>query len=209
MDAAPVVLYGMAVDAEYIFHIMPPRMSLCYTEDIRRSSNMESKRQCPGEKEQDTIAEEELKKWIERLNDENIMVEYKKRTQNIERADVDRALKEEGRIKRLVRNSKPLSKFLDDVALFFNLIRDFAANRYTDIPFGAIAGIVGTLVYILTPADMIPDFLPGIGFLDDAGVLAFCLSLVGADIKKYEKWKKAQNKENDREDSCLSNSEAD
>ncbi len=54
------------------------------------------------------------------------------------------------------------------------------------MPIGTIAAIVGTLAYVLCPFDMIPDYIPGIGYLDDAGVLALCLKLVKPDLDKYQ-----------------------
>ena len=35
--------------------------------------------------------------------------------------------------------------------------------------------------YVLSPLDLIPDFIPGAGFLDDAGVFAAVLGFAGGD----------------------------
>lgn len=36
-----------------------------------------------------------------------------------------------------------------------------------------IALILGCLLYVLSPIDLVPDFIPGIGQLDDLGAIAF------------------------------------
>ncbi|MBU6471104.1 MAG: DUF1232 domain-containing protein [Alphaproteobacteria bacterium] len=43
--------------------------------------------------------------------------------------------------------------------------------------------LIAALAYFVTPVDLIPDFIAGIGFTDDAAVLAMALSLVAGHIK--------------------------
>lgn len=47
--------------------------------------------------------------------------------------------------------------------------------------------IVAALLYFINPFDLIPDFILGLGFLDDAAVLAFVLRSVRSEIKRYKK----------------------
>ena len=61
------------------------------------------------------------------------------------------------------------------------------------VPLKTIAAIVGTLVYVLSPIDIIPDFIPGFGYLDDAGVVELCRRLIKSDIDKYRAWKESGN----------------
>lgn len=50
-------------------------------------------------------------------------------------------------------------------------------------PFRVRATIMGALAYFVLPVDVIPDFLVGIGFADDATVLMTALSMLGAHLK--------------------------
>jgi len=43
--------------------------------------------------------------------------------------------------------------------------------------------LIAALAYFVTPVDLIPDFVAGIGFTDDAAVLAMALSLVAGHIR--------------------------
>ena len=43
--------------------------------------------------------------------------------------------------------------------------------------------LVGALVYFVLPADLIPDFLAGLGYTDDATVLMTALSAVGSQLR--------------------------
>jgi uncharacterized membrane protein YkvA (DUF1232 family) len=47
------------------------------------------------------------------------------------------------------------------------------------------------LAYVLLPDDVIPDFFPGIGKVDDAAVIAACIVLIRKDLQKYKTWKAA------------------
>jgi uncharacterized membrane protein YkvA (DUF1232 family) len=44
------------------------------------------------------------------------------------------------------------------------------------------AVLLAALAYFVLPVDVIPDFVAGIGFTDDAAVLALALSLVAGNI---------------------------
>jgi uncharacterized membrane protein YkvA (DUF1232 family) len=72
------------------------------------------------------------------------------------------------------------------------IVKDYWSGTYRQIPFGVIASIVFTLIYILNPFDLVPDVLPVIGQVDDAAVMGACLMLVEQDLQKYKAWKQAQ-----------------
>ena len=109
--------------------------------------------------------------------------------------DMEKTLKNEGRIKGIVKNNGALAKFADDVRVYFNMLRDTFSGRYKSLPFGTIAAIVGSLLYVFSPVDLVPDFIPLAGFLDDAAVLAACVRFTKYDLDKYKEWKsKTENK---------------
>ena len=58
-----------------------------------------------------------------------------------------------------------------------------------DTPPKAKAIIVGALGYLILPADLVPDILPGAGYTDDWSVLAIALGTVTAYIKDEHKAK--------------------
>ena len=51
-----------------------------------------------------------------------------------------------------------------------------------DTPVWARAVIIGAIGYFISPADAVPDLVPGVGYVDDAGVIASALAAVGSNI---------------------------
>jgi len=103
--------------------------------------------------------------------------------------DVGDLLSRQKTIEDKVRNSGKLRRFSTDIRLMFSMLRDYWQGSYREVPWKSIAAIVGALIYVLNPLDLIPDLLLGIGFLDDAGVVAACLALVESDLLRYAAWK--------------------
>ncbi len=114
--------------------------------------------------------------------------------------------KNEKEAERIVNDSDKLEEFLvkleaklteiplagnalSAVPTMVSMVRAYAKKEYTEPPVGTIVAIVAALLYVLSPADLIPDVIPGIGYLDDAAVVAFCMKQVGDDLEAYKIWR--------------------
>lgn len=49
------------------------------------------------------------------------------------------------------------------------------------------------LVYLISPIDLIPDWIPGIGILDDLALLTFAIPLLVKEAEKFVSWEVSQN----------------
>ncbi len=87
-----------------------------------------------------------------------------------------------------------LSAFMNQVKTFFRMIKAYKNQDYKEVPVSTIVSIIMTLLYIFSPIDLIPDFLPVVGLLDDATVLGACVATFGSAIKKFEEWETTQKK---------------
>lgn len=87
--------------------------------------------------------------------------------------------------KRVSALSSAMPRFVEHVRIGFRLIKDYARGDYRSIPWWSVASVAAGLSYVLLPTDLIPDFIPGIGFLDDAAVLAAVMAGIREDLKKY------------------------
>ena len=105
---------------------------------------------------------------------------------NYTQEDADKVMNNADRIEKIMSNGT-LSKFLKDVKVYFRMLSDVFSRRYTRVPRGTVAAIIGSLLYVLSPVDLIPDVIPVIGYLDDAAVLALCLKFVKHDVDEYKR----------------------
>jgi len=124
------------------------------------------------------------------MREEEAVEELKKGAKKITEDDLKKVLDKESEIEEKISSNNKLKKFLNDIKLFFSLIRDYVNGNYREIPWYSIAAIVAALLYVLSPIDLIPDFVPLVGYVDDAFVVAACLKMVQADLDDYRAWKK-------------------
>lgn len=82
----------------------------------------------------------------------------------------------------------PLAQFFDDIKTMCDMVKAWAKKEYTGIPVKTIGMIILTLVYVFSPVDIIPDFIPGIGLMDDAAMVGLCLAAARSDINDFRVW---------------------
>jgi uncharacterized membrane protein YkvA (DUF1232 family) len=109
--------------------------------------------------------------------------------ERISRADVERVARMVGDVRHKLVRFGPLKPSLVDLTLLLALIRDYCSGRYRTVPWWAVSSIAFALLYVLNPFDLIPDFIPVLGQVDDILVISICLSLVGHELKLYRAWK--------------------
>lgn len=91
--------------------------------------------------------------------------------------------------KKASANKGKLEEVWNYLQLFFSISRDYINGNYREVPKGSIIAIIGALIYFLSPIDLIPDFIPVIGYIDDIFVLGLVFSQVKSDLEEYEIWK--------------------
>ena len=128
------------------------------------------------------------------MNQEKLNNKFNSFKKGFSQEDAEKVMDNMGKIEQLMQN-ETLCKFVDDVKLYFQMLGDIFTGKYKKVPAGTVAAIVGTLLYVLSPVDLLPDFLPG-GFVDDAGIIGLCLTFTKYDVEQYKKFKENNDEEN-------------
>jgi len=97
--------------------------------------------------------------------------------------------KAERRLDRI--EAGPLTPIKRDIQTLLRLMRAYGEGRYRPVS-GKNLALAGLgLLYLVSPLDVIPDFLPG-GFADDAAVIGFILRKIRTELVAFEAWERAQ-----------------
>jgi uncharacterized membrane protein YkvA (DUF1232 family) len=68
------------------------------------------------------------------------------------------------------------------------LIRAYYRGEYRDVRIANLILIIGAIIYVLDPWDLIPDWIPGLGYLDDATVMAFAVQKTRETLDEFTTW---------------------
>lgn len=90
------------------------------------------------------------------------------------------------------RKKGRIAEVWDDLMLLFRMLKAYATGRYRRIPWQSLLLAVAAVLYFLLPLDFIPDWIPVVGFLDDAAVIAWTISSIGDDLKDFGDWEAEQ-----------------
>jgi len=72
------------------------------------------------------------------------------------------------------------------------LIRAYYTGAYRAIPWQSLILIIIAVIYFVSPIDLIPDWIPVIGLIDDAFVVGLVLKSVKDDLDAFMEWETSQ-----------------
>ncbi len=80
--------------------------------------------------------------------------------------------------------TSPLSGVIEDLKTMFDLLRAVARGNYR-LRKETLILIAGAVLYFVIPIDVIPDFIPVAGFIDDAAVIAWVVKTCKTEIDLF------------------------
>lgn len=100
------------------------------------------------------------------------------------------------RVLRLVRDAyaklfsheKAVEKVREDFGVMLRLSKSWAKREYRHIPWKSLLYAVAAIIYFVNPIDLIPDAIPGIGFIDDVAVIGAVVNAIRGDLEQFLHW---------------------
>ena len=107
-----------------------------------------------------------------------VYAEDKKKTEHL----LDEAARKARREKGLV------GEFAEELGALLRLLRAWVRGKYKVVPWKTITYALVAVIYFVDPLDLVPDFLPVVGLMDDATVVAFVIRSIGKDLQRFREW---------------------
>lgn len=87
--------------------------------------------------------------------------------------------------------------YVDDLKTLIRMTGLWVSRKYTKVSTQTILYTIVAVVYFVTPTDFVPDFIIGLGFIDDIGVLTWVLGMIQVDLLEFKAWENEKlNKKN-------------
>ena len=102
------------------------------------------------------------------------------------------AINDEAIRNKIKRAYPAMKQILEQVRTLYALFKDAVRGDFGRHP-ASVALIGGGLLYFLLPMDLVPDFIPLAGYLDDLAVLTTIAGSLKVEIDRHRAWEKTRN----------------
>jgi uncharacterized membrane protein YkvA (DUF1232 family) len=92
------------------------------------------------------------------------------------------------------RNGSSFSDASGSLKAFLRLAGAYARGDYRRISWQSLVLLVATILYFLMPADLLPDFIIGLGLIDDAALIGWTMAFLKKEIDEFLHWEIQENK---------------
>jgi uncharacterized membrane protein YkvA (DUF1232 family) len=89
---------------------------------------------------------------------------------------------------KVAQNRDVLLAVRDDLGAMVRLVASYARGEYREVPWRSLLAISACLVYLVNPADSIPDWVPATGLVDDAAFIGLIVQAIRDDLKRFRSW---------------------
>ena len=78
-----------------------------------------------------------------------------------------------------------------NVPLMASMVKSYVSKEYTAVSPKVVIALVSAFLYLVKSKDLIPDYIPVIGLVDDLAVAAVALTVCKPELEAYAAWRDA------------------
>ena len=93
---------------------------------------------------------------------------------------------------RVFEMLRMIGRLWSDLPLLVRLLRAWKHGSHPGLSLRTLAWLAAGILYVLSPVDLVPDFIPGIGLLDDVAVMALLLHALAQDLAAFRVWEQTR-----------------
>ena len=114
----------------------------------------------------------------------------------VSKSDVQQALEKAEPVLKKLGNStvEKVRVMAKQATLVFEMLKSWWKGEI-DLPWKTVAAMTVSLLYLASPIDLLPDFFPLAGYIDDLFVVAVAMELVQDELKDFAEQKGLDLKE--------------
>ena len=94
--------------------------------------------------------------------------------------------------KKIDESVQKYADIAERIRVIIRMIEAWRNETYQETSYATIFLCAAILLYFINPIDLIPDFIPFIGGLDDAILLVYLLKVIDKEIDRFLQWENRQ-----------------
>ncbi len=93
-----------------------------------------------------------------------------------------------------VANTRDQKGVVEDLRTTLRMIRAQLGGSYSGVSNKAMVLSMASVLYFIMPIDMVPDFIPMSGLIDDLGLLVWLGATINSELDKFVEWERVTHK---------------
>ncbi|MEN8248394.1 MAG: DUF1232 domain-containing protein [Bacteroidota bacterium] len=98
-----------------------------------------------------------------------------------------------GKLQTIKFEDSKVHRIAAHLRVIVRMIKAYADGSYRDLPWKSILAMVSSVIYFLMPLDLMPDFIPLTGLLDDFTVIMLVTGAFHQDIEAFLLWEEEKS----------------
>jgi uncharacterized membrane protein YkvA (DUF1232 family) len=91
------------------------------------------------------------------------------------------------------KRSEKLQAVKNQLFTFIRLVKAYFKGQYREVSVKSMLYTIAVLIYFVTPTDIVPDFIPFGGYLDDASLIIWLYQYLGVEMQQFLDWESKLN----------------